>query len=210
MENKDFGLKIKGLEGTGEFTAFAAVYGVEDLQGDIIERGAFTRVIAQQGTGYPLLWSHKQDVPIGVASLTDAEHGPLVNGHIDRTDPDGEIAYQRARKGVVRGISIGFTLPNADAIKYKGATRHIHELRLHELSLVAIPAQTGATILEVRSLGDAARVIGGFDAERMGGPELAALRSIETHVKRLLEGHHEPAPDTAILSDLRDLAGLLN
>lgn len=74
---------------------------------------------------------------------------------------------------------------------------------------MAIPAQPGAQILKVRSLGDAARVIGGFDAERMGGPELAALRPIETHVKRLLEGHHEPAPDAAILAGLRDLAAAL-
>jgi HK97 family phage prohead protease len=213
MEIKDFSLKLKSIQDGGEFIALAAVYGVEDLQGDVIEKGAFTRAIDQQpAAGYPLLWSHRQDVPIGLAMLTDSERGPIVNGTIDRTDPEGEIAYQRAKKGVVRGVSIGFTIPNPAAVKYKGTTRHISELKLHELSLVAIPAQEGAQILSVKTLGDAARVLDGFPIERLGASEFEALRSIEAHVKRLLATDKAAAPagpDPSILADLRDLAKLV-
>ena len=207
MEIKDFHFKLKALADAGTFTGLAAEFGVVDLQGDVLERGSFKRAIDQQGDGFPLLWSHRQDMPIGLAKLTDSERGPIVHGSIDLGDPDGARAFRRAKQGIVRGLSIGFDLPNSAAVRYTSeGTRHISELRLHEISLVSVPAQRGAQILEVRSLGDAARVIGGFDAERMGGPELAALRSIETHVKRLLDGHHEPAPDAAILADLRDMA----
>jgi len=212
MENKDYSLRIKAMTEEGQFTAWAAKYGEVDLQNDVIEKGAFTRSINEAGAaGWPLLWAHDQAQPVGTALLVDHERGPLVEGLIDRDDPAGALAYQRLKKGLARGVSIGFLTPNPDAVKYdRDGVRHIHELKLMELSLVVIPAQPGATIVSVKTLGDAARVIGGFDAERMGGPELAALRSIETHVKRLLDGHHEPAPDAAILADLRDMAALLN
>lgn len=210
MEIKDFSLKLKSIQDGGEFTAYAAVYGVEDLQGDVIEKGAFTRAIAQQPAGgYPLLWSHRQDVPIGLAMLADSDRGPLVNGTIDRTDPEGEIAYQRARKGVVRGVSIGFTIPNPAAIKYKGATRHISELKLHELSLVAIPAQEGAQILTVKSLGDAARILRYLPAE-LDDAMLRELKGIQDAITKRLAPEAPGGADSALLADVKALAAHLN
>jgi len=206
MEVKDFQFSIKGIDDAGVFTGLAAIYGVEDLQGDIIERGAFSRAIAQQGAGFPLLWAHKQDVPIGLAKLSDSERGPTVHGTIDREDPDGQTAYRRVKSGVVKGLSIGFTIPNPTAVKYRESVRHLSEIKLHEISLVSVPAQPGAQVLEVRSLGDAARVLGGFDAERMGAAEISALRMIEKHLARLLPADPSAAVYPALLADLRGLA----
>jgi uncharacterized protein len=210
MEVKDFAWKLKALEDSGRFEGLAAVYGVEDLQGDVIEKGAFTRAISQQpAAGFPLLWAHDQAVPVGLAKLVDGDKGPVVHGEIDRGDVDGERAFQRAKKGVVRGLSIGFSLPNGDAVKYHGSTRHIHELRLHEVSLVAIPAQPGAMILTVKTLGDAARLLDKFPVDRMGAAEVEALEVIQKHVGRLLSASTTTAPDPALLNDLRDLARLV-
>lgn len=205
METKDFQLKVKELGETGEFTALAAVYGEKDLQDDVIERGAFTRAIAQQGDGYPLLWAHDQALPIGIAKFQDGTRGPLVTGTIDREDPDGEKAYKRVRKGIVKGVSIGFTIPNPDAITYTGGVRHIRELRLHELSLVAIPAQPGALITSVKSLADAVRVIDSLPAD-LDERIMRELRGLQVAIQKRMGMDTSQAIDTALLADLKALA----
>lgn len=209
METKDFSLKIKSIEDSGEITAHAAIYGVEDLQRDVIEKGAFTRAISQQGSGIPFLWSHRQDMPIGTATLQDSDRGPLMKGMIDLEDPDGQRAHQRAKRGIVKGVSICFDIPNQDSITWKGPVRHIHEVRMHEISLVAIPAQPGARILSVKSVAEAARFFDGLTDERVGGEELEALKVIQKHVNKLLAGHQEPADDPMIVADLRDIVKAL-
>ena len=208
MEQKDFKVQIKGLSDTGEFTARVAEYNVVDLQNDIVLPGSFKRAISQtSAAGIPLLWSHDQATPVGKGTLQDDPKGPIVNGVLDRTDPAGELAYNRVLKGLARGVSMGFTLPNSAAVQYTAdGIRQIKELMLHEISLVVVPAQPGATIMSVKQLGDAARVLDGFPVERLGASEFAALRSIETHVKRLLAADAAPAADSAILADLQDLA----
>jgi len=197
----------------GQFTAWAAKYGEVDLQNDVIERGAFTRTINEAGAaGWPLLWSHDQGQPVGTAKLVDHDRGPLVEGLIDRTDPSGALAYSRLKKGLARGISVGFLTPNPDAVRYDGdGVRHIHELKLLELSLVVIPAQPGARIITVKTLSDAARILDLCQAEGLGSCEFNALATIQKHVARLMAsapGAADGVPDAVLLDDLRDLAGL--
>lgn len=187
---------------TGEFTGLGAVYGELDLQGDVIERGAFRKSINEQSDGYPLLWSHRQDTPVGLAKLEDDSKGLRVHGRIDRQDPDGEIAYQRVQKKLVKGLSIGYTVPNASAVKYAAdGTRYLSEVRLHEMSLVVVPAQPGAQILTVKQLGDATRLLKQF-AGTQEAEELAELKRIEAEVKRLL-ANTEP---NGIVAELKRLA----
>jgi len=213
MENKDYSLRIKAMSEEGQFTAWAAKYGEVDLQSDVIEKGAFTRSINEAGAaGWPLLWAHDQSQPVGTAKLVDHERGPLVEGVIDRDDPAGALAYNRIKKGLARGVSIGFLTPNPDAVKYdREGNRHIHELKLMELSLVVIPAQPGATIVSVKTLADAARVLDLFTVESLGHAERGALATIQKHVARLMAsapGAADGVPDAVLLDDLRDLAGL--
>ena len=71
MFTQDFSLKLKSLDDEGSFTGYASTYGgPPDLVGDIIEPGAFAQSIAEQGKGYPLLWSHRTDEPIGLVKVT--------------------------------------------------------------------------------------------------------------------------------------------
>lgn len=206
MEIKDYTLKLKsGIDDTGRFTGFAAIYGEVDLQGDVIEKSAFKRAISQQGGGFPLLAAHRQETPIGIASLEDSERGPLVHGAIDLQDPDGAVWYRRVKNGLVRGLSIGFSVANPDTIAYIGGVRHIKELRLHEISLVSVPAQPGALITSVKSLADAVRVIDSLPAdldERM----MRELRGLQAAIQKRMGMDTSQAIDTALLADLKALA----
>ncbi len=48
-------LELNSLRQDGEFQGLAAVYDVEDLQGDVIDPGAFARGL-QKGGRLPLFW----------------------------------------------------------------------------------------------------------------------------------------------------------
>lgn len=211
MENKDLKVQIKGLSDTGEFTARVAEYNVVDLQNDIILPGSFKRAISQtSAAGIPLLWSHDQATPVGKGTLQDDPKGPIVNGILDRTDPAGELAYNRVLKGLARGVSIGFSLPNSSAVQYTAeGVRQIKELMLHEISLVVVPAQQGATIMTVKQLADAARVLRALPAE-LDGAMLRELKSLQDAITKRLAREAPGGADAALLADVKALAAHLN
>jgi HK97 family phage prohead protease len=208
MEQTDVALKIKGLDEKGVFTGYAAVYDVRDYQDDVIHPGAFAKAIAEQAAGYPLLWSHQQAEPIGLAKLQDSTSALVVTGSIDLEDPAGERAYGRVKKGLARGLSIGFTIPRGqDKVSFENGVRHIRELRLHEVSLVTIPAQKEARVVSVKSLGDVRHVLQELQTAEPDADTAAELLEIERSIKSLLS-KHTPADkaDPALIAELKKLA----
>jgi HK97 family phage prohead protease len=154
METRDFGLKIKSLDESGTFTGLASPYGdPPDLVGDVIQKGAFTQAIRQQpAAGYPLLWVHKTDEPIGVARVSDSGAGLAVDGKMFLQDPAAQKAYIHAKGGSVRGISIGFLHPTGDNVAWRDdGARVLKSIHLVELSLCPIPAAPMRTASGIRS-----------------------------------------------------------
>jgi hypothetical protein len=188
---KDFTLKVKALE-EGAFTGFASTYGdPPDLQGDVIEPGAFKQAIAQQGKGYPLLWSHRQDEPIGTGRIEDSKDGLLVHGELLMEDPAAKRAYAHMKAGSVKGLSIGYRVPNGQgkaAYRDDGA-RVLKEVHLMEVSLVAIPANPRAQVVSVKSLGDVPRMLKSLGNGEITDDLLSDLYEIDRELKRLLVAH---------------------
>jgi len=206
----DFPLKVKGVTEAGSFTGFAAIYGVKDLQDDIIERGAFRQAVnSQPAGGYVLLWSHKQDTPIGTAAIEDSPSALIVKGQFDLDDADGVRAYSRAKKGIVRGLSIGYLPPDPAKVSFRDGARILKEIELAELSLVSIPAQRDARVTNVKNLSDVQNVLHGLDADRLAPEMLSELRQISLSLKTLLEKDGEQARDAGLLRELRALAAEL-
>ena len=88
---RDFTLKIKALSPEGAFDGICSPYGPPaDMQGDLIEPGAYKNAIAQQGKGYPLLFAHRQDEPLGLARIEDAKNGLLIHGTMVMEDPNAQ------------------------------------------------------------------------------------------------------------------------
>lgn len=209
MEIKDIALKAKAFDNAGAFVGMGALYNEVDLQGDIIQPGAFSKTIREQGEGKVLLWAHDMARPIGLAKLEDSDRGLVVRGTIDRDDADGAAAFNRVQKGYVRGLSIGFDLPNAGAVSYQNGKRYLGEVRVHELSLVSVPAQPAALISGVKSLSQVASWLAGVGVEQLGEEVHRELRGLQTAIKRLLpeQASSNPVP-LALLADLRELAML--
>jgi HK97 family phage prohead protease len=209
MEMKDLGLKIKSVDADGTFVGLASTYGGEpDLMGDVVERGAFKRSIDHQGDGYPLLWAHDQSTPVGLGKIEDSAAGLIVHGELITDDDGGARAYKMLQKKIVRGLSIGFTNPNdRDAVKYTDTGRILRQIRLHEVSLVAIPANPSAVVSSVKSLGDARLLLLALSPADLDEGVFSELDAIDRELKRLLTARSAPEADnTALLAELRELA----
>jgi uncharacterized protein len=205
MQTRDFSLKIKSLTDDGTFTGLASTYGTTDLQGDVILAGAFARTLASQpANGFPLLFCHMSDQPLGTATVSDSKTGLVVQGKMVLADPNAVRVLAHLKAGGLKGLSIGFDIPNPDSVSYDDAGRRIlSEIRLWEVSVVAIPANPLAQITSVKSLADAERYILGIKAAGPDAEMVNHLRAIHSHVLTLL-GDAYPEPDDDDAEDSED------
>lgn len=141
-----------------------------------IEPGTFAKSIEEAAHGLPLLLNHdSRKLPIGVAEQWTEEDAGLRG--LWRLDEDDELAMRamdKARKGMLTGMSVGF-IPIEDWRKIDGemvdVNNEVHrdeagifwvtrrQGRLLEVSLTPTPAYVGADVLAVRELRAAAQQI---------------------------------------------------
>jgi len=144
--------EIKAIEETGQFTGLAAVYGVVDDYGDILEPGAFTRTIHHKGGKVPILWHHTISEPIGFGTVEDSALGLGITGNLNlevvRARETHALMKQARAEGVPFGLSFGFDTIQADWI---GTKRHVKEVKLWEVSPTIFPAQSLAVVASVKA-----------------------------------------------------------
>jgi HK97 family phage prohead protease len=124
----------------GTFGGYGAVFGNEDMNGDIIERGAFSNTLREaKSRGGPFLWPllrmHNEGDPIGgITSAVEDSHGLLITGACDMRSDAGRAVFSGIKMGYMNGLSIGYNTERStrDA---KGV-RHLLEVKLWEISAV--------------------------------------------------------------------------
>jgi HK97 family phage prohead protease len=125
---------------------YAALFGVADLAGDVVHRGAFTRTLAERGP--PPMWlSHEPRLALGRwRSAQEDARGLFVCGEIG----PGHPGFLRARAAIAEGLdglSIGFSA--LDWRRRPGGGRELLDLELWEVSLVAVPMSPPARFWRV-------------------------------------------------------------
>jgi uncharacterized protein len=148
MQNKSFRLELKSLSQEGKFLGMASTFGNVDLGGDIVEAGAFSRTLAHKGGELPLLWQHDTKQPIGLVKAVETRSGLEVSGELVMQTSKAQEAYALMKRGVLKGLSIGFDVVR-DTVA--NGVRHLHELKLYEISLVTFPMNEMATVSNVKS-----------------------------------------------------------
>lgn len=148
---KDFLFELKGVDDAGTFEGWLSVYGVVDLGNDMIQSGAFTKTIKENGGKVPMLWQHDTKEPIGSLELEDRADGLWVKGTLlmDSVQRAKE-AYALIKADVIRGLSIGYKAI-ADKTKVVKGVRHLGEVKLFEGSIVTFPMLPVAQIATVKS-----------------------------------------------------------
>ena len=84
------------------------------------------------------------------------------------------------KAGSLKGLSIGYTVPDGKSEIQRDGTRVLREIKLQEISLVAVPADPGGMVTSEK---DAALLIGGLKSRDLNPEDRAVLLGV---MKRLL------------------------
>lgn len=161
MRTKSFEMVVDQEHDGGELVAYASTFDREpDTAGDVVRRGAFAETLAEwkeSGAFIPLLFGHRMDDPrmnLGrVVAAEEDDRGLLIRAEFDS---DNEIA-QYVRKLVCEGrlakMSFAYdVLDEAPIVLPDGRkANELRKLKLHEVSLVPVPANSHADVLDVKS-----------------------------------------------------------
>lgn len=123
-----------------------------DRMGDVVEP-----LGAKFNLPMPLLWQHDSRAPVGhVEFAKPNKDGIPFKARIFATETAGKVkerldeAWESVKLGLVRAVSIGFSIEAYEILK-EGGWR-INEWEWLELSLVTIPANAEATIDRIKSI----------------------------------------------------------
>jgi HK97 family phage prohead protease len=141
------------------FTGYAAVFNSpsEPLPfTEVIKEGAFKRSLKSRNE-IKLFMNHNTDVVLGstragTLKLSEDSRGLLAQAELPDTSAGRDLSILMKR-GDVSSMSFGFSVPpKGDQWSQDGATRELHQVRLHEVSIVTGFPAYEATTASVRSL----------------------------------------------------------
>lgn len=140
----------------GTIIAYASVFGNVDSYGDVIEKGAFARTLAEwedSGDRIPLLWGHQMNDPMAhIGYITDAvedDKGLRINAKFDFEDnPTAKQVYKLCKGRRVRDLSFAFDIKEH---RWDEDHRIISDLDLYECSIVTVGANPETEIVAVKN-----------------------------------------------------------
>ena len=170
-----------GEERSRTYRALVSVFDVEDVQGDIVDAGAFSATIAERGQARPVMWSHGYgpgDI-IGVTtSIEETDEGLLVEWRpVDSHAADAVCELIDA--GAITDYSFSAGVRGEERPDGDAGPVHLTDLDLIEVGPCLRGANPQARGLPVESAaGDAEKADSGADtmlAERVARARLALL-----------------------------------
>jgi HK97 family phage prohead protease len=164
MPMKSFAVTVKATAADdpalaeGQFTAFASVFNNIDAYGDVVMPGAFTddlKTWAASGDVIPLYWGHRMDDPtMCIGSVADAQEtdtGLLVKSQLDLETPNGAQVYRLLKGRRVSTMSFAYdVLDGGPGDRGDQKVYELRKLKLHEVSVVQVPANPAATVQDVK------------------------------------------------------------
>jgi Escherichia/Staphylococcus phage prohead protease len=193
-----FSFEIKEVGDAGEFTGIASVYGVEDLGGDIVDKGAFTKTVSENPT-IPILWQHQSGEVIGQGEVKESQGKLMISGKLDMEDATAQKAFRKMKNGMIRGLSIGYKSVKSTFEELEDRfIRHLQEVKLFEVSIVTFPMLPAAQITRTKQQEE--------ESERKFSALVARVEALEAKVSEPPSPTPEPVDDhsavTALLEDI--------
>lgn len=186
----DIGTKQKELPSgdtvdVATFDGIANVMEHEDLGGDVVHKGAFSKTLEEKGGKVYFVTDHTYKIKNygGVAALKEQDENLEAKVEVLLSDnPEGKEFHTKAQHaashGLPFGLSIGYDIPEGK-MEVKNGTRHIYEVKLWEVSGVLFP------------MNELSRAVGFKDFYKYSKTDLANAKSI---IESLL--NTEPSKDT--------------
>lgn len=111
--SKSFVAKAEATSTPGEFVALVSAFGNEDSQGDIVEKGAFSKTLAEwvlKGRPMPVVWAHQfHDIDMFLGKYVEAEEtdaGLQLKGLLDMDHPPAARVHKLMEQGLIVEFSI--------------------------------------------------------------------------------------------------------
>lgn len=111
--SKTYTAKAEATSTPGEFVALVSAFGNEDSQGDIVQKGAFAKTLAEwiiKGRPIPVVWAHQfQDPEMFLGKYTAAEEtdaGLQLTGMFDLDHPKAARVHKLMQEGLIVEFSI--------------------------------------------------------------------------------------------------------
>jgi hypothetical protein len=101
-------------------------------------------------------------------------------------DTQAQVAHAHLKAGSIKGLSIGFDVPDGKASYDSNGVRTLSEIRLWEVSVVTFPMNQSAIVTSVKSLQDAVRVVREAAAHPQDAEAATILRSLLKDITALL------------------------
>ncbi|MGC9544017.1 HK97 family phage prohead protease [Streptomyces sp. UG1] len=143
-------------DGPGTLEGYLSTFGNTDLQGDVIEPGAFAKTVNKVNKdGIPLLADHNASVRNVLGTIVHAEEdskGLRIRARF-AADPDAQAIRQKLLDGHLKAMSIGYE-PKEWGIREDDDGRMVRvlkEVKLWEGSVVVFPANPEALVDTVKS-----------------------------------------------------------
>ena len=122
------------------FAGYASVFDRVDRGGDVVRAGAFAASLRAR-RAVPLLWQHRPGAVIGtIEMLAEDKRGLRVVARV--THPTAAALVAR---GALTGLSFGYRVRASRGDR----PRELLALDLAEVSLVAVPMQPAARVIQV-------------------------------------------------------------
>jgi len=148
----------------GRVVGYASTFDREpDAYGDVIAKGAFSNSLKeweakmQDGIYLPLLYGHNMTDPaynIGrVVSFTENEKGLLIEAEFDADNEKAQYVRKLAQEGRLYQFSFAFDVKESGETELEDGRKanELRELDIFEVSLVQIPANQHAQVIEVKA-----------------------------------------------------------
>lgn len=167
-------------EGDGVVMGYASTFGGDpDSHGDVVAPGAFAKSLTRHkaaGTLPALLWSHKQDQPIGKwTAMREDAHGLLAEGVINLRTSAGRDAWEHLKAGDADGFSIGYRIPAGGEEVQRDGSNLLKEIDLYEVSVVVFPSNRAARVSALKSINSKSELV---DLLREAGLARSAAQKI--------------------------------
>ncbi len=142
------------LEDDGTFSGYASVFDCIDFHNEQVMPGAFKNSLEKWHIKNELpkmLWQHDGRQPVGKwLEIYEDAIGLFVKGKLLIDTSAGLVdAYKLLKHKVVDGLSIGFSMEKATPAK--NGHQLIHEVDLHEISLVTFAANPKAKVSWIKN-----------------------------------------------------------
>ena len=155
------GLKAGTTLKAGQMLAYASVFGNVDSYGDVVVKGAFANTLAEwrqrKDRTIPLLYGHNMSDPnMNVGAVLDAEEDDRGLKILAQFDDDAmaQKVYRLVKAGRVAELSFAFDTVKSARLEdpdRPDAFRELQELKLYEVSVVPIGANSETEVLAIKA-----------------------------------------------------------